>query len=191
MGSVIRKRCRIGIVALVVAVMGGTRSAAAAPIASLQYLETNLGGGLFQYDYTLRNLGDPVIDAGADLFDFALFFSDTISLVTDDVRNAAPADWQVIGGSSFLDATSLAPGASPLGADVGPGGMLTGFRFVLDGQIGSTAFEALFVNPTDPAADPIIFDGVTAPAAPVPEPSALLLVATGIGALVSRRGWRR
>lgn len=174
----------VGVIALFVMLVAGARPASAAPIAGLEYIETDLGGGLFQYDYTVRNLGDPLTDAGFDLFDFALFFGDTMSLMGDDTRNGAPADWQVIGGVGFIDATSLVPGAAPLGADIGPGGSLTGFSFIVDGRIGDTPFEALFANPNEPF-DPIVVQGVSAA---VPEPSALLLMVAALSlVLIAQR----
>jgi hypothetical protein len=182
MSSIVRKWLCIGAVGLLALVIPGVRAADAAPIGSVEYIETNLGGGLFQYDYTLHNLGDPLTDAGSDLFDFALFFPDAVSLVGDDVRNAAPTDWQVIGAAGFVDSISLTPGAAPVGADIGPGGLLTGFRFVLDGQIGNAAFQMLFADPNEPF-DPIIFEGVAAPMT-VPEPASLLLAGVGLGLLL-------
>ncbi len=155
----------------------------ATPIASLTYVETALSGGLVQYDYTLANLGDPVADAGLDLYDLTIFFSAAV----DYDSGAAP--WDIIGGSGFVNAFSIAPGLPPVGTDVGPGQSLGGFRFVLTGPVGDAAFSALFFNPVDPS-NPVVFDGTAAAAAPaaVPEPATLGLIGLGaIGAVMRRR----
>ena len=130
------------------------------PSAEVFFSETDLGGGLWRYDYALSNTSDPVIDAGFDIFDFFLSF-DTVEL--SDL--SAPADWDFISdSSSFIDWFSLLPGPPPSGADVAPGTSLPGFSFTSNMQISSSYFEVLYT------------DG----AAPIPEPSALLLVCSGL-----------
>lgn len=155
--------------------------AVAAPIADFRYVETALAGGHYQYDYTLFNDGDPAGDAGYDIYDVAIFFSSGAF-----ISGSVPIDWDVIGGGGFVASFSLAPGAPPTGADVGPGMTLAGFSFVIDQQVGAVPFEVLFTNPVDPF-DPILFEGVTSAATLVPEPSSMLLLASGIGALFAAR----
>ncbi len=166
----------------------GAQPVEAAPIAALEHLETDLGSGLFQYEYTLYHLGDPVADAGYDAYDLFLSFSPLASIVS----SATPTGWDVIAGPGFLDSFSVLPGLAPLGTDIGPGQSLGNFTFVFDAQVGSLPFQVVFANPVDPF-NPVTYDGVSAPAvAPVPEPTSLLLLGTGLGSLiVARRRKRR
>lgn len=162
---------------LVLLALAGIRPATATPIASLEYLETALDGGRFQYDFTLYNLADPAEDPGFDIFDLALFFPDGLSLLTSTV----PAGWSAITGIGFLDALSLLPGAPPDGGDIAPGQSLGGFTLVFGGQAAQLPFQALFTDPL--GFDPVLFDGTSTPAAatPVPEPASWLLLATALG----------
>ena len=44
-------------------------AAYAIPSAEFTYIETDIGGGIWQYDYTLFNTSDPIGDAGFDLYE--------------------------------------------------------------------------------------------------------------------------
>ncbi|HLG55441.1 MAG TPA: PEP-CTERM sorting domain-containing protein [Vicinamibacterales bacterium] len=172
-------------VAGALAIVGAeARPASAAPLASLEYIETALAGGQFQYDYFFSNLADPVTEVGFDAYDFALFFSDTTSVVT----SLTPPGWTSISGPGFFDAFSFLPGLEPTGADVGPGQSLPLLRAVFDAQVGSVPFQALFTNPVDPI-NPVVFNGTTAavPTTAVPEPTSILLLGAGLGSLVLMR----
>jgi hypothetical protein len=170
--------------AVVCAVLAAAAPAEAIPIVNVQYVETALGGGLFQYDYTVRNDSDPVADAGVDVYDLAWFFT-AGSLVSA----VLPDGWDAISGLGFLDTFSLAPGTSPLGTDIGPGQLLAGFSFVFDAQVGALTFQAVMTNPADPA-NPLLYDGATVDVATagVPEPGTLgLMLAGGLFAALRRR----
>lgn len=170
----------LGIVAL-----WNPRPAQAAAIVNLEYVETMLGGGQFQYDYVVHNLS--TVDAGEDpeglnVWAFLLDFSEEIALLD----YLLPANWSLIGsvgvpGIESVLAMSDAPGVPPVGADIGPGQSLGGFRFVFDGRIGNAPFAAILVNSE---IEPVSGQSV---AASVPEPGTVLLLGAGIGALAAGR----
>lgn len=170
----------LGIVAL-----WSPRPAQAAAIVSLEYVETMLGDGQFQYDYVLHNRStvDPGEDPeGLSVWAFSLDFSEELSLLD----YMLPANWSLIGsvgvpGIESVLAMSDVPGVPPVGADVGPGHSLGGFRFVFDGQIDSAPFAAILVNSE---IEPVSGQSV---AVSVPEPGTVLLLGAGIAALAAGR----
>jgi len=144
----------------------------ATPSSQALYLETDLGGGLWRYDYTLYNTSDPIADAGYDLYDFFLNFSPSVTL--SDI--ASPTDWDNISdASTFIDWFSLLPGEPPFGADIAPGTSLSGFSFASDTRLASLSFDVLLSNPT--GGDPVLYEGTTAA---VPEPATILLLGSGL-----------
>lgn len=162
----------------------------ATPMTELRYVETDLGGGFWKYDYKFYNSSDPIADAGTDMYDAMIYF-DSLSTFT---LLSIPAGWDIIDGAGFAELFSLSPGASPFGTDIAPGELLGGFSFMFDYRAGNLAFDAMLVNPADPFS-PIVVSGVTAPdastAAPIPEPGSMLLVGTGIAliaGLARRKG---
>ena len=158
-------------------------SSLATPSASFLYYETDLGSGLWRYDYTFFNTSDPVIDAGYDLYSVAMDF-DPIATFT---LLSLPHGWDYITGVGFVATESLNPGTPPFGTDIAPGASLAGFSFQFDYRAGDLPFLAVLTNPVDPA-NPVPYSGTTT--TPVPEPATLIFLASvlaGIGYLRGRK----
>ena len=64
--------------ALFIVFSGGIVSAT--PSSNALFWESDLGGGLWKYDYTLYNTSNSITDEGYDLYDFALYFDPTVTL---------------------------------------------------------------------------------------------------------------
>ncbi|MEW5802679.1 MAG: hypothetical protein AB1847_11325 [bacterium] len=158
----------------------------AIPSASLSYIETSLGGGTWQYDYTLFNASDPIADAGYDLYDLSLNFNPSYTYTVVQL----PTGWDEVDGAGFITAFSQNPGTPPVGTDIAPGEFLSGFTFQFDYQVGNLPFDVTIFNPSGP--DPIVYSGTSASGtAPVPEPSPLLLFSFGFLGLLSISGMKK
>lgn len=161
-------------------------SAGAKAQVAINYVETDLGGGLWQYEYIVTNTLDRRTFPGYDLFDVRIDFDPAadVSLLS------LPTGWDSIldAGSAELFSTYVGP--PPTGTDIPPSSSLRGFLFQFDYRAGNTGFASVFVNPNDPNT-PIVFDGVTGIAAPEPGTIALVLPVLIGGLLVGRKGIRR
>ena len=147
----------------------------AIPMADIRYLETDIGGGSFRYDYFITNTTDPLTDPGLDIFDVLFTFDSAVELTIVSL----PTDWDSFSGIGFAETFSISFGAPPDGADIGPGMTLGGFNFLFSAQVGNTDFSALFFDSIlgEPDGE---FAGTTAP---VPEPATILLLASGMAGL--------
>jgi hypothetical protein len=140
------------------------RRASAAPILDVQV--TDLSGGMFQYDYTLTN---PVASDEL-IYDFGLFFTG------DPLNVIGPSGWDIIAGSGFINWLSM----EPFVTDILPGSSLGGFSFRSTYGPGNIEFEATTGDLATGFPVNLPTRAVTTgPAPAVPEPSAILMLATG------------
>lgn len=163
--------------------------ALAVPSVNFMYVEKDLGGGWWEYEYTLFNTSDSIADAGCDIYDvFITFYSPVYNIVKLPSGWDSSSGWDGAVGEGFIMAYSTIPGP-PLdgGTDIAPGKSLGDFVFQFDYQAGALPFDATVSNPSPPY-DPIKCNGSTAP---VPEPGTLFLLSFGfIIAVGSRKVWK-
>lgn len=165
--------------------------AIAIPSAEFLYTEADLGGGWWQYDYTLYNTTSPV-DGSYNIYDVGLSlnnFYDFQGMSLPSGWDGTPAPWTDLSNTDFIDAYSLNPGEPPIGTDIPPDSSLSGFSFKIKHQVGNIPFDVLFTNPSDApdcadtnSCNPYYLEGTTrgASVSPVAEPGTLLLVGTGL-----------
>lgn len=162
------------------AVMAGVLAfsviAFASPSASIMYSETNLGGGSYKYDYFFNNTST----AGESLYK-VFFYFDVMSTTTGA---PLPGGWYgtVWGGTNtntFLNTMAINPNQY-----IAANGLLGGFSFTIDHQIGDSAFVAEFKNSQGRR---YAFSGQTTV---VPEPLSIILFVVG-GTTLGLRSWMR
>ena len=161
----------------------------AIPSAEFLYTETDLGGGWWQYDYTLYNTTS-LADGSYNIYDVGLYFDDFydfegISLPSG--WDGTPAPWTDLSNTDFINAYSLNLGVPPFGTDIQPDSSLSGFSFKIMHQAGDITFDVLLTLPTDApdcadtdSCNPYQSGGITRGISPVPEPGTLLLVGVGL-----------
>jgi len=175
------KPCFLGILAAVwLITLGGV--SLGSPVPDTSYLEEPLGGGMWEYDFTVTNTSDPVTDASENLFD-VLFTPDPNATFTD---LSLPLGWSGDFGLGFAHLYSLDPGPPPTGTDIAPGASLGGFDLLSDVRLGGQlTYIALFVDPN--GGDPIVAQGTGSPTnVPIPEPATVFLFALGAAYLLRR-----
>jgi len=182
--------------ALVTAVLIGFAASFAAPSAvadgtSVEYQATNLGGGMWQYTYTLEGTALGVNQAFSVLFDFTSTsnLTDTSTDATNPSSLAA-TDWASFvlqgSGSGELASDGVYTALSLTGASGSTDSFTVTFDYLGSGAPGSQAFS---IDQYDSSGDLIsnVQTGQTVPftsTTAVPEPESGLLLALGVALLL-------
>ncbi len=151
---------------------------------AITYNAVNLGGNQWEYMYTITN--DTL---ATDINEFSILFAyglyENIAVVN------SPADWDVIAfdpdlifgnpDDGIVDALALASGLAP-GSTLG--GLTVSFNW-----LGSNAPGTQYFMIFDPSTYEVLDSGNTTPAsaAPVPEPTTLILIGTGLLGIAGMR----
>ncbi len=142
--------------------------------ASISYLETDLGSGWWQYDYTFDNTSD-------DFYLYSVYLDFTQE--TTFVGLSVPEGW----GADAGDPTTLYAGVFTTDPvyDIAPHTSLSGFSFKVDYRAGNLPLTAEFDDHNDN------FDTITGTTAVAPELVSSILFLTGGVTLGVRNYMRR
>lgn len=147
--------------------------ALATPNASLLYLETDLGNGLWQYDYTFYNTSTT-----ESLYSVYLYFTQDTSFT----GTSLPTGWDGIVWDGNTWTTNFADTYSTgTNYDIAAGSSLNGFSFTVDYHAGNISYDAYLSEDN-------VVSGTTAL---VPEPISSILFLSGGVTLVFRTYLKR
>ena len=158
--------------------------------AEVTYLESDLGLGVWQYDFKISNISGPIDESIGNIFDVFLDFG-VLSSLTSITNVSLPDGWDYFANPGngidlpgFVETYSLNFGPPPAGTDIAPGTALGGFVFEFDEKLNAIHFEAL-LGKFDPDGN-LIGEIYTAngTATPVPLPATIFLLASGMAGLV-------
>lgn len=149
----------------------------AAPSANLLYNEVDLGGGVWQYDYTVHNTSS----AGEYLYKVFLDFGQEY-IVNGSVLPSGwfGTVWEGTNSTSFLDTMS-----TDMSYDIAANNSLGGFSFNVNQQLGNIAYTAEFDDHAEN------FSTVAGTTAVAPEPISSVLFLIGGAAMGGRSFLKR
>jgi hypothetical protein len=152
-------------------------AAFAAPGANLLYNETDLGGGLWQYDYTFYNTSTN----SEYLYNVDLLFDQTATVTGLPLPTGWNSTvWEGENETDFI--VTFSTGSS---YDIAAGSFLSGFSFTIDYLAGDTSYNAYFDDYIGGTYNTSGFTSI------VPEPVSSILFAIGGSTLGFRRYWKK
>jgi hypothetical protein len=146
----------------------------ASPGASILYQESDLGNGLWSYDYTFNNISDN----NEYLYSVWLDFSRSVTVT----GLALPIGWSGTVWNGTNTTVYLETSSTALSYDIASGNSKSGFGFTINYQAGNNPYTAYF---DDHAGNTSFTSGTTALA---PEPLSFILFLSG-GVMLTVRNY--
>ncbi len=152
--------------------------------ADIRYSETDLGGGLWQYDYVFKNTSS-IDDAHPNLqrVELNLGGDTTVNVLNMPMAWTSYTFTGTVSVGTPVVTDYLEMYSDMPSADVLAGSLLGGFRFTSDYMLGNLNFEAVFSD----HAGIEDFSTISGTTSAVPIPAAVWLLGSGLAGLVGIR----